>query len=582
MCSGEEGDLTLLITLACCAAATEDWEIRCYEKASLWLQQGIILIQRTGKLEGKELNLEKTFNFLFPYRILDLVSRDLTDRFKRKNELNLVVQLLCQSKEFKYSEASLIKRVSFQPFLTQIFHYLTIQEQFSIFLTWEQDQSLALTSLISYGQIASGFAQKKPELVFSALLRLHAFWCEKTGPGFACLQLLLGDVSQAESHFRKIKEFPNEMAKHSPVNDSKYILEVLYAYCSDWLNHEILTGYRDIQGTASLNRWFASENVQAYVEQNEHKRSHFYSLVSSPETSSTVKRFINNQKNVSRNFLSYVRENFRNLLLNYSSINVSKKSTDALLRLFYQKFSWSWVFGFNYLIHKIKLSKFHNRGQNKFLSIFNHIAESSRIKKQTYIRTDMLLILALASGSISIYPKRSNVIQKVNITRSQDNPSKQNSKIKSIYPQLTRTINGLFIPKGQIFGLNPSCYEVKNLINVWLGAKAELLKGNKPIHSIDSLVEKYLIEYIQKERLKDLNNNEYKEIKAEAISLVVTEQNLTGLITKTLILYSDKYSNKIDRTLSAKPERIFTVTYALRYAAGIWRLCSYLNRSFIC
>ena len=88
--SSRESDLTLLSALSCRDAAIQEEQERSYSNAADFLQEGIQLLQRMGKLGELRKNLEEDLVSLLPYRILDLLSRDLNENESHKKGLNLL------------------------------------------------------------------------------------------------------------------------------------------------------------------------------------------------------------------------------------------------------------------------------------------------------------------------------------------------------------------------------------------------------------------------------------------------------------------------------------------------------------
>ena len=92
--SGREADLTLLAALACRDAAVEEQDQRRYESAAQLLIDGIELQQRMGKLTDQQSQLEDALQGLTPFRILDLLSRDLGDQDSHQRGLTLLDELV--------------------------------------------------------------------------------------------------------------------------------------------------------------------------------------------------------------------------------------------------------------------------------------------------------------------------------------------------------------------------------------------------------------------------------------------------------------------------------------------------------
>ena len=266
--SGREADLTLLAGLACQAAAKDYQEQRRFEAAATVLQQGLQLLQRMGQLPQHRRQLEQQLGQLLPYRVLDLVSRDLGAALERNEGLKLLEELVQRRGGLDGDSDREFEQGKFQTFFKQIRPFLTVQEQVDLFSRWAQAGSATADFLASYALTASGFAQRKPERIREAYGRLAAAGQQGIEPFLACQQLLLGQVEQAEAHFdqgasAELRQWASEQGSES--------LERLCAYGRDWLAREVLPGYRDIEVDADLDAWFADRDVQAYVEQQDRR-----------------------------------------------------------------------------------------------------------------------------------------------------------------------------------------------------------------------------------------------------------------------------------------------------------------------
>lgn len=266
--SSREADLTLLAGLACQAAAQDYQDQRRFEAAATVLQQGLQLLQRMGQLPQQRRQLEQQLGRLLPYRVLDLVSRDLGATLERSEGLKLLEELVQRRGGLDGDGDRDFDQGKFQTFFKQIRPFLTVQEQVDLFSRWAQAGSATADFLASYALTASGFAQRKPERIREAYGRLSAAGQLGIEPFLACQQLLLGQVEQAESHFdqgasAELRQWASEQGSES--------LERLCAYCRDWLAREVLPGYRDMEVDADLDAWFADRDVQAYVEQQDRR-----------------------------------------------------------------------------------------------------------------------------------------------------------------------------------------------------------------------------------------------------------------------------------------------------------------------
>jgi hypothetical protein len=269
--SGREADLALLAALASQAAAEQDQEQRRYQSAAGLLGQGVQLLQRVGKLPDQRRALEQRLEQLKPYRILDLLSRDLSEQKARREGLDLLEQLVNDRGGLEGLDQAEIglSQGEFELFFQQIRRFLTVQEQIDLFERWQGLGSSDAAFLAVMALSAAGFSRRKPERLDAARQRLRDLPLEglDTHPLQACLDLLLGDVDHAMTQMRASAdpELQTWLRRH-PGDD----LAALCDYCRSWLRRDVLPGYRDVDADAvDLEAWFADRDVQAFVERLE-------------------------------------------------------------------------------------------------------------------------------------------------------------------------------------------------------------------------------------------------------------------------------------------------------------------------
>ena len=263
--SGREADLALLAGLACLAAAADLHQQRRYESAAQTLQQGQQLLQRIGQQPLLRQQLQDELDGLQPFRVLDLLSRDLTATAERSEGLTLLDALVQRRGGLEGDADPRLPRSEFQAFFKQIRSFLTVQEQMDLFSRWG-DHSSAAHFLATTALTASGFARRKPEQIATALERLHSSGQEGTQPLQACLQLLLGKVDQGLALFAK--GAPPDLRQWAEAQSNDPLAQ-LCAYTRDWLARDVLPGYRDLEADPDLEAYFADRDVQTYVEQHD-------------------------------------------------------------------------------------------------------------------------------------------------------------------------------------------------------------------------------------------------------------------------------------------------------------------------
>ena len=184
-------------------AAAEDRELRRYEVAAGLLQEGIELQQRMGKLPDQQAKLEQALQALHPYRVLDLLSRDLSDQQAHLRGLALLNQLVSERGGLEGEGADggsgQLAQNDFETFFQQIRRFLTVQEQIDLFGSWYEQGSEEAGCLVVFALTAAGFTRRKPELLEQAREQLVLLKTPDLDPMplHGRIDLLLGDVAEA-------------------------------------------------------------------------------------------------------------------------------------------------------------------------------------------------------------------------------------------------------------------------------------------------------------------------------------------------------------------------------------------------
>ena len=111
----------------------QEQEKRLYSNAADFLQEGIQILQRMGKLVELRKNLEEDLFSLLPYRILDLLSRDLNEIELHKKGLNMLENFIVKRGGLEGKNRSehnyYLNQSEFESFFQQIKKFLTVQER---------------------------------------------------------------------------------------------------------------------------------------------------------------------------------------------------------------------------------------------------------------------------------------------------------------------------------------------------------------------------------------------------------------------------------------------------------------------
>ena len=264
--SGREADLTLLAATAARAAAGDLWHQRRYEQAAIVLQQAVSLLQKYPRQGERREQLQADLAQLLPYRVLDLLSRDLSVVDARQRGLELLDGLIAARGGLEGSAEGCpgaMTASAFQDFLKQIRSYMTVEEQIERFEDWARKGSPTADFLGAHALTSAGFSRHQPALIFQALERLTAMPTAGLEPELSCLQLLLGRTDLAQKTLDRCDSAQLAGWLVEPSGDR---LADLCCCCRKWLSDQVLPGYRDVLVDADLDGYFADPAVQTFIQ----------------------------------------------------------------------------------------------------------------------------------------------------------------------------------------------------------------------------------------------------------------------------------------------------------------------------
>jgi len=239
---------------------------------------------------------------LLPYRILDLLSRDFNDQDSHKKGLSMLENLIIKRGGLeginKSEYRNYLNQEEFEAFFQQIKPYLTVQEQIDLFVELQKKGSLEAGFLAFLSLTAIGFSRRKPEKLFEArkmLKKLNLSGLDSM-PLVGCLDLLLADIEQSSARFSSTSdESLRDWLDNYPGNK----LEAICIFCKNWLENDVLVGYRDIDSKeVDLDSWFEDREIQEFIEKLE-KKSNKVSIKSNFQNQQIKKESLNkNSENI--------------------------------------------------------------------------------------------------------------------------------------------------------------------------------------------------------------------------------------------------------------------------------------------
>jgi hypothetical protein len=533
--SGREADLTLIAGMAALAASAEYQQQRRFERAAQMLQQGQQLLQRTGQRPDLRERLNGELERLTPYRVLDLLNRDLGAVEERREGLALLEQLVERRGGLEGESDPSFPAEEFRPFFKQIRSLLTVQEQVDLFSRWGDAGSAAADFLASTALAASGFAQRKPDRIAAARERLLASERPGLEPLLASLSLLLGEVDTARASFEAgaSRELKSWTARQS--NDP---LGQLCAYCRDWLNRDVLPGYRDLEADADLDAYFSDRDVVAYVEREDRVsgRSYAAAPVLAPEPAATA------DPRASDDFAW----NFPPL--NFGSGPLSQPPETARS---------SGPEG------DFKEEEDEEAGLGWSLTQLPRLPQLSL----PWLAGAAALVAALALAGSWLLRPRTPRPPAIGVIEAPAPPQPAPAPPAVPPPASASAI----LP---LTAAQPSEAQVRALLERWLAAKATVLGGGAMPPGIDSIARPEQVSRLANERSADSVRGENQKIEV-TISSLRLDQTSPGRIAATAELrYSDSRRTSDGKVLDRTPEKTIRNVYVFGRDGGRWRFAA--------
>jgi len=565
--SGRESDLTLIAALSCRDASIDEQACRRYASGAELLQEGIQLLQRMGKLVEERKTLESDLEALLPYRILDLLSREKDEAKSHQEGLRLLEDFVNKrgGLEGKRNSEKIagLNQNDFELFFLQIRKFITAKEQSKLYINWYRRGSEDAGFLAAFALIASGFSYRNPELLQEARkylrnININGF---DVMPLIGCLDLLLGDVKQAESRFRSSSD---EKLRDWLENYPGETLGALCDYCRTWLKKDVLVGFRDIENQIiNLDDWFAAEEVQEYVEQLETKgalgiaKAGFSFLSSLGPDQQTENNSLNAPDAEADLPMpgGAIDEILKEKSFNSASIN-----KDSFLR--------------SDLIKKI-ISKYYS----VFETIKNSDFKSYVSKRPIYTSSIAfigLFIIGISLGTIT--QRKPSEVKNLNNTENSELVKPEN--IKTSANRLDETLNKKErVDLNQILPLTtiePKVEEIQFLIESWLKGKADILNGLES-EILISVARPSLFNRVLDQRKKDNLLGQRQFIDANITSIKIVQRSLNRIAADVDLNYKDKRFSSSGEIISETVIPSLKVKYILGKNKNTWQVVDYIS-----
>ena len=582
--SNREADLTLLAALTARDSAIQEQQLRSYSNAADFLNEGIQLLQRMGKLGEKRKELEEDLVSLLPYRILDLLSRDLNDLESHKKGLNMLENLITKRGGLEGNNKSEYKdylnQQEFEAFFQQIKPFLTVQEQIDLFLELQKRGSLEAGFLAFLSLTAIGFSRRKPEKLFEArriLKKLNLSGLDSM-PLVGCLDLLLADIDQASARFSSSSDANlRDWLNNYPGNK----LEAICIFCKNWLENDVLVGYRDIDSKeVDLDSWFEDREIKEFIEKLE-KKSNKISIRSNLQNQQIEKKSSTNKTEDFDKLLGNIDE--RRLPWPGGIKQDYEKIESKEIEFNEEYFKKKPIEFYNFLIEKIAEFKFSFGELLKDKEIIN------RSPYLIYIYAFLILfVIGIGIGFLRNSLKKSiqdkSIPEKSLIVIDKNQKLSEKSIIQEIKKNTSNELNlitnrpspSTSLKVEEITERSPSLEKIRNLINLWLLSKSDYLAGKSEIN-LSEIVSNGLIDRTIEERQNDIEKGIYKEINSQIRKIDLQSQTSSRIVVLVELNYLERIIKKSGEFVNETSLTPLKVKYILGFSNKSWKLVDFVS-----
>ncbi len=581
--SSREADLTLLAALASRDAALKEQDQRCYSNAADFLQEGIQILQRMGKMIDLRKNLEDDLSALLPYRILDLLSREPVDFETHKKGVSMLFNFInkrggLEGKNNLHNE-QILDQKSFEIFFQQVKSFLTVNEQIDLFLNLQKKGSDEAGFLAFLALIAEGYAKKKPESLFEAVKIIKNTNLPEldTMPLLGCVDLLLANIDSAENRFllssdENLKEWLNLYEGEK--------LDAICLYCKNWLENDVLKGYLDIQiDEVDLDSWFEDKEIQEFIEKYEKKSSYTFAGVNIKKLSNNLKKSINDSNNDYK-----INEDIQNQS-NLPLPGGNKRDNEIF---FSDDISKKDQIRIRYIEIFEKINELYSELKFYIGDLLKNNQPTNKSRNIVYINVFLILfILGIGLNFLRNYSKKldeenvpvKTLDKKINYLDSENNDFQESREISNLIDNKRAIdLNQDTISKiSSLTSISPTLDEIENLLKNWLENKSKFLAGKGEI-DLSKIVKSTLLKRLNEERSNDLKKNITKSINTEIQSIKYLDQSSSRISVLAELKYSEKIINNIGDVVNTTTFSPFLrVKYILGYAEKSWKLVDYVS-----
>lgn len=485
---------------------------RHYEYSCRILERGLESIKGRTDQEEIERLITKELEDIVPYRILDLLSREMDEKIRKKG-MQLLDNFVMERGGLDNTSNLYIKNDEFKAFFRQIRYFLTVQEQIDLYRKWCKSGCSSACFLLGISLVASGFARRKPERLVEALKVMNKLDSNELSDIITYTSLLLGKVEVAKDISFYADTNNQEENKTSPETR----LAILCSNCREWLEHDVLEGYRDLETDTDLEAYFSDRDVTTFIEEQDSD--------------------ILSNKSTNKTFLD--ARDLSNKLLRGSATENKSKSNKATKN---EKSTYS---------NKI-------RDVNRFLFL-------KPIDKKWTISILALALLIIVWSFISKgdHTKQKDVTSigtKRNLTVNMTEQVRDKEKQAGVSKRLTST--------EQV----PNKSELEYILSEWLNIKSKTLSGLSMPNNASRIATPEAIRRLESERKADIAKAQRQRIIVTLKDLDIIRKEQKRIEVSATLDYEDDRLNKNGKIIEKTPKHVFKKTYILVNKGTGWLL----------
>jgi hypothetical protein len=507
-------ELYLVIAYATLEYSQELKSKRYYEYCARILERGLRHLPDTTNILDLKTRIKEEYEEITPFRILDLLSRDMDDP-AREDGIKLLNDFVGMRGGLD-SEANLyMKNCEFKSFFRQIRYFLTVQEQIDLYEEWCSLGSQSACFLLAICLVASGFARRKPERLIQALDILVSLNSPELNEIIAYISLLLGNVEVVKMISKESKETDAQNRQESVEST----LGELCSNCREWLERDVLEGYRDLEGDSDLEAYFSDRDVTGFIERIDSK---IPTLAES--AGNYFEDFDLNHKILNPQFL--IRNAPKSVEPIDNRIISTATRSNNMIKHQLEKNSKIIVLGIGVILLALLVWYENDRRERIKPVIYNESKINGKTKK-----------IIRSSNSLTFIEKKETDLKDGN--REDEYKSSDRSMIYSV-------------------------------LSDWLNIKMKTLAGEDIPNKVTKIATSDSIKRLESERKEDKSRGEIQRIAAKVIDLKILRKDREIINVEATLEYSDERLDMHGKVLEKTPKHVFKKRYTLVKKDSKW------------